>query len=97
MNGKKPEIKFVAGSVSATVWNNTTLKNEKQVEYKTISFDRRNKDKDGNWQSTNSLRLNDLPKAVSVLRRAYEYLVVREFTNTNSDIDLNEVEIDETI
>ena len=33
------------------------------------------KDKDGQWQGTNSLSLNDLPKAVAALQKAYEYLL----------------------
>ena len=37
-----------------------------------------NKDKNDEWQHTNSLRVNDLPKAALVLNKAYEYLVLRD-------------------
>jgi hypothetical protein len=77
--GNLPEKKFRAGAISATVWQNKgQSKNGDEVEYKTISIERNYKDKDDNWQSTNSLRVNDLPKATVVLQKAYEYLVFKE-------------------
>ena len=36
---------------------------------------RRYKDQDGQWQSTNSLDVNDIPKAILALSQAYTYLV----------------------
>ena len=78
-NGNMPEKKFRAGAISATVWQNKgQSKNGDAVEYKTISIERGYKDKEGNWQSTNSLRINDLPRATVVLQKAYEYLVFKE-------------------
>jgi hypothetical protein len=35
----------------------------------------RYRDKAGNWKGTNSLSLNDLPKAILALQQAYEYLM----------------------
>jgi len=32
---------------------------------------------DGEWNTTNSLRVNDLPKAALVLQKAYEYISFR--------------------
>ena len=75
--GNTPEKKFRAGSVSATVWANQG-KNQAgdPTEYKTISLERNYTDKDGKWQSTNSFRINDLPKAKLALAQAYEFLVL---------------------
>ncbi len=73
-----PEKKFRAGSITATVWKNTAIKDDKPVEYRTISFERNYTDKEGNWQTTNSLRVNDLPKAMLVIGKAYEYLILKE-------------------
>ena len=79
VSGNLPEKKFRAGALSATVWMNKGHKpTGEETEYRTISIDRNYTDKDGNWQSTNSLRVNDLPKANVVLQKAYEYLVFRE-------------------
>lgn len=69
-SGKKlPENKFRAGGISATIWKNDTEKGS----YSSVSLDRRYKDGDA-WKSTASLRAADLPKAVLVLSKAYEYL-----------------------
>ena len=70
-----PERKFRAGPVAATIWENNSVNKEGQaVSYKTISFERTYKDKNDEWQTTNSLRTNDLPKAILVLTKAYESL-----------------------
>ena len=75
--GNTPEKKFRAGAVSATVWVNQGQNQAGEpTEYKTISLDRNYTDKDGKWQSTNSFRINDLPKAKLALEKAYEFLVL---------------------
>lgn len=77
--GNFPEKKFRAGAISATVWVNKFQKpNGEEGEFKTISIDRRYTDKQGKWQSSNNLRLNDVPKANVVLQKAYEFLVLNE-------------------
>jgi hypothetical protein len=94
ITGNKPEKKFSTGAISATVWKNngTSKKDGSQVEFRTIQLDRRYKDKDGSWKSTNSLRVNDLPKATLVLNKAYEYLVIREQdASPTGEIDIEEI------
>ncbi|MBI2134965.1 hypothetical protein HYU09_03165 [Candidatus Woesearchaeota archaeon] len=77
--GNLPEKKFSTGALTATVWENQGKgQSGEDVSYRTVSFQRRYKDKKGDWQSTNTLRLNDLPKASLVLQKAYEYLVMKE-------------------
>ena len=74
-----PEKKFSTGGVVATVWNNEGKSREgQQTSYHTVSFQRVYRDEAGQWQSTSSLRVNDLPKASLVLEKAYEYLVMKE-------------------
>lgn len=70
-----PEIKFDAGAIVATVWKNKA--NSGEGEFKTVGFERRYKDKDGKWKNSNTLRINDLPKAIMVLQKAYEYLTLK--------------------
>lgn len=73
-----PEKKFRAGAISATVWQNMGQRKDGTISsFSTISFERGYKDKEGNWKATNSLRISDIPKAVVVLNKAYEYLVTR--------------------
>ena len=75
--GNQPEKKFRAGAISATVWQNTgqNKKTGEETKYRTISLQRGYQDKNGQWQNTNSFRINDLPRAAIVLKQAYEYVV----------------------
>lgn len=77
--GNYPKKKFRAGPISATIWENKG-KDQQGVPntYNTISLERVYQDKSGNWKSTNSFRLSDLPKAHAVLQRVYNDLVVKE-------------------
>jgi hypothetical protein len=77
--GNMPEKKFSTGSLVATIWQNQgKSKSGEEVSYRTVSFQRRYKDQNGEWQTANSLRINDLPKASLVLQKAYEYIVMKE-------------------
>lgn len=72
--------KFSTGAITATVWLNEGLNNEGEiVTFKTIAFERRYLDKNTNeWKSTSSLRQQDLPKALLVLNKAYEFLTLKD-------------------
>mgnify|MGYP001590282022 FL=1 len=48
----------------------------KDVEIPSISIQRRYTD-NGEWKSTNSMNANDLPRAILVLGKAYDYLMSR--------------------
>lgn len=83
MDKNKPEKSFRASPVSATVWaNETTGPDGSPRLFRTISLERNYKDKDGSWKKSHSLRVNDLPKAILVLEKAYEYIAFKEETNT---------------
>ncbi len=76
-----PEIKFKAGAVSATVWrNHGHSRTGEDTEYRTVSLERVYPDKEGKWQSTNSLRVNDLPRAWLVLQKAFEHVTLNHNT-----------------
>ncbi|MBD3249763.1 hypothetical protein GF336_06985 [Candidatus Woesearchaeota archaeon] len=78
-NGGMPEKKFSTGVIQATVWKNKgQSKDGQETEFRTISLQRRYTDKSGEWKSTNSMRINDLPKAALVLHKAYEYVVLKD-------------------
>jgi hypothetical protein len=84
-SGNAPEAKFRAGAVAATVWKNKGSIDGNKTEYRTVSFERSYKDKAGQWQTTNTLRINDLPKAKLVLNKAYEYLVLNKEQDSDDD------------
>ncbi len=72
----RPEKKFKAGAVSATIWKNEGQSNGKTFAFHTISLTRGYKDKSGEWKNSSSLRPGDLPKAALVLGKAYEHLIL---------------------
>ena len=93
-----PEKKFSTGVVTATVWQNQGKgRNGEAIGYRTVSLQRRYKDRNGVWQSANSLRINDLPKAALVLQKAYEYIVLREQNPAESVDYVDEDLIEEVI
>ncbi len=79
VQGNLPEKRFRAGPIAATIWKNSHEKDGRSFEIHSISFERSYKDKDSDeWKTTSSLRAMDLPKAVVVLNKAYEYLVLND-------------------
>jgi len=96
-NKNQPEKKFSTGAINATIWKNAgKSKSGEDVEFRTITLQRAYKDKSDQWQHTNSMRVNDLPKAALVLNKAYEYLVLKDTTGTTKTDD-SEQEIFEEI
>jgi hypothetical protein len=72
----KPETVFKIGAVRASVFRNIITSNAgKSIALAKVVVEVRYKDKSGQWQSTNSLSINDLPKAILALQKAYEYLM----------------------
>ncbi|MBN2421545.1 hypothetical protein JXB27_04670 [Candidatus Woesearchaeota archaeon] len=73
----KPEKVFSTGAIQVSVWKNEAVKDGNKSEFRTVSIQRRYADKSGEWKSTSTLRINDLPKASLVLNKAFEYLVMK--------------------
>lgn len=71
----KPEKVFKMGAVRASVFANSIVRDGKPVALRKVIIEVRYRDKAGQWQGTNSLSINDLPKAISALQQAYEYLL----------------------
>ena len=70
-----PIKKFSVGGIQLAIWENEGQEGRK---FYSVSFDRRYKDKEGNWKSTTSLGANDLPKAILALQKAYEFIALKE-------------------
>ena len=81
---RKPNKKFKAGAVTAVIWANEM--NDRQgnkFSVYTVAFERNYKDRDGSWKSTNSMRINDIPKLRLIAQEAYEYLVRKGSEDNN--------------
>jgi hypothetical protein len=85
----KPEIVFKVGAVRAAVFRNTIEKADKSIPLPKVVIEVRYKDKTGKWNGTNSLSLNDLPKAVLALQKAFEYLMEHKQPEQEESPEMN--------
>jgi hypothetical protein len=75
-NKNKPIANIKVGSVRAAIWKNQRQnENGNSFESVKVVVDRTYKDRSGNYSSTHSLDVNDIPKAIFALMKAYEYLM----------------------
>ncbi len=72
MQGNQPADRVKAGGIEVTIWDNG------KIFGKTVTIQRNYKDKQEQWQKTNSLKVNDIHKAVLALQKAYEKIVVKQ-------------------
>lgn len=71
----KPEKVFKAGAVRASVFLNAIERGGQTIPIRKIVIEVRYRTKNGEWKGTNSLSLNEVPKALTALQQAYEYLL----------------------
>ena len=74
----KPETVFKVGAVRASVFQNTFVRNGKEIPLPKVVLEVRYKDKTGQWKGTNSLSLNEIPKAILALQQAFQHLSTRK-------------------
>ena len=83
----KPETSFKVGAVRASVFRNVIVNNGRPVPLPKVVLEVRYKDKTGQWKGTNSLSLNDIPKAILALQKAFEYLTQHKEPNGQENVD----------
>jgi hypothetical protein len=75
MAGQRPVAKFRAGQVSAAIWENEITANGRKVTMLKATVERRFKDKDGQWKSSNSFSRNEIPLAIYCLQKSFEHII----------------------
>ena len=71
----KPIEVIRVGAVNVSIFENTILKDGVTMTIPKAVFQVRYKDKTtGEWKSTSSLSVNDIPKAINALEQAYKFL-----------------------
>ena len=70
----EPVKKIKIGGIEVAVWENTSKEGNK---FFTTTMERNYKDGE-DWKKTNSLRVNDLPKVILALQKAFEFTVIKE-------------------
>ena len=74
----KPEIVFKVGAIRASVFRNIIKKDGQSIQLPKVVIEVRYKDKTSKWKSTNSLSVNEIPKAILALQKVFEYLTKRK-------------------
>ena len=86
MVGQQPLAKFRAGQVSCALWENEISVNGAPKTVLKASIQRRYKDSDGNWKSSQSLSRNEIPLAIYCLARAFDKIVQEETSQSGSGV-----------
>ena len=74
----QPPVKtLTAGPINVAIWKNQTKHTEdgQHQEFHSVTFERRYKDKDGQWKSSGSFSRNEIPLVQYVLAKAFEAMV----------------------
>jgi hypothetical protein len=74
----QPEATFRSGNCSASVFRNTRQDGDRVYDQVSIAFQKRYRDKDGEWKSASSLNVSDLADAILVLDEAMRFTKLRE-------------------
>jgi hypothetical protein len=81
----KPVAKVKAGQVSAALWENEITANGRKVTVLKASVQRRYKDKDGSWKSSQSFSRNEIPLAVYCLQKSFEKIIEMQIDESSED------------
>jgi len=73
-----PDISFETGSCRAAIFYNEIQKNGETLNIPNIVITRSYLDKNNEWKTTSTFRLNDLPKLIIVVSKAYDYLTSKK-------------------
>ena len=82
MAQSKPVQKFRAGAISCALWENEITVNGRKIKVLKATVERRYKDGD-EWKSSGSYGLNEIPRAIWCLQKAFDHMI--EENNTRSD------------
>lgn len=91
MVGNQPVAKFKHGSVEAAIFENEVKKDGKTFRIRKVVLQRNYLDRSDKWQSTSSLDVNDVPKAILALSKAYEFLTKIDTAKSAKDEEEEEL------
>jgi hypothetical protein len=81
----QPDIVFKHGHCTAAVFSKEVTKGDRTFRVSSVSFQKRYLDKNGEWQTSSYLDVNDIPKAVLVLQKAFDYLTSSGFRDEEDE------------
>jgi len=82
--GNKPFHEFRAGNVRAAVWRTEVQQEGQTVIRYSIKTEKRYRDQDGEWRSSDYYFPDEIPRMLLVSQKAGEYVVLKE-SSPNTD------------
>ena len=93
VGNQTPIAKFRAGAVSAALWENDIEVKGRTITILKATVQRRYKDKDDNWQSSNSFSRNEIPLAIYCLQKCFEKIIEKQGEAANGNGNVEEIPI----
>ncbi|MFH0955012.1 MAG: hypothetical protein V1777_02825 [Candidatus Micrarchaeota archaeon] len=78
-----PIQKISVAGITAAIWENAGKEGK---PYFSVSIEKRYKTESGEWKSSSSFKPADLPKAVLALQKAYEFVMLQNTSETQSEL-----------
>jgi hypothetical protein len=75
-----PVKKFQAGGISCSLWENEIQMNGEAKAVLKATVERRYKDRNGEWKSSNSYSRNEIPLVIHALEQAFSYMLQKRGT-----------------
>ena len=79
MSKAKPTKTITCGQITAAIWPNSKVVNDRMVELPTVTIDKAYK-QGNDWKHTQSFSVEDLPKVAIVAEEVYRQLRLTERT-----------------
>jgi len=77
MERQKPIAKYRAGPVTCALWENDIMVNGTRQTMLKASLERRYKDRDGTWKTSQSFSRTEIPLAIFVLFQAFQTMLTK--------------------
>jgi len=87
-----PLKKFRAGQVSCALWENEAQVNGRSVTMLKATVERRYKDKNDAWKSSNSFSRNEIPLAIYCLQKAFDTIIEEQSVQPEGKVSEEEVQ-----
>ena len=71
---KRPAHVIMVGPCRVAIFLNTVNKEKKRLKLPKVVLDTRYRSEGGKWRSTNSMTVNEIPKAILALEQSYAWL-----------------------
>ena len=77
-----PIKSFRAGNIEASIWKSQHDKDGHNVVRYSVQIQKKYRKKNGDYEPTKTFFPDELPKLATIAQKAYEYISVRESTET---------------